>query len=101
MVRKINVVFTDSENEDFGTELVEVILLANDVTLNRYSSEAVIRLIDLPCSESQGVTHIDLATCRRLEVDFLALDNPRVDKLGLEWIINAPFIDVIRAFAKK
>ncbi|WP_157684532.1 hypothetical protein [Cytobacillus praedii] len=79
----------------------EVVLLANDITLDRYDNEAVIRMIDEPINEDQEVAHIDLATCGRLEVSFLALDNPLVDKLGLDWIVNAPFIEVIRELAKK
>lgn len=101
MVRKINVVFTDSESDEFGASESEVYLLANDITLDRYDNEAVIRMIDEPVNESQEVAHIDLATCGRLEVSFLALDNPLVDKLGLDWIVNASFIEVIRALAEK
>jgi len=100
MVRKISVVFTDSESDEFETVITEATLLTNDVILERFGSETTVLVTDEPISDEQALAHIDLATCRRLEISFLALDNLLVDKYGLDWIANASFIDVIRALAK-
>ncbi|MEH7119069.1 hypothetical protein V7128_16885 [Neobacillus vireti] len=97
MVRKIKAVSVASDDADFGTHEHEVVLLAEDVVLEQCDDEAIIFILEEAVRDDQDTVQIDRATCERLSVDFLAKETKR----GLEWIINASFLQVIRYLAEK
>ncbi|WP_394136893.1 hypothetical protein [Cytobacillus oceanisediminis] len=100
MVRYIKAIFTASDDPDFGEEVDTVILLAPDLVLERFDDEAGIFVLKHSLKENQSLVAIDRATCKRFEVDFLALDNPKVEELDFRWIAQAGFLQIVRAFAK-
>ena len=101
-MRKIKAVFTSSKDSDFDCSVGDVLLLAPNIILERdRGSGTVVRIIRENVVADQDLVRIDLDECLGLEVEFLSLDNTVVDELGLDWIINAKFIDILRAFAEK
>lgn len=99
MVRYIRAIFTASDDPVYGEEVDDVILLAPDMVLERFDNEAGIFVLEHSVKENQPIVAIDRATCKRFEVDFLALDNPKVDELDFRWIAQASFLQIVRAFA--
>lgn len=99
MVRYIRAIFTASDDPDFGEEMDDVILLAPDMILERFDDEAGIFVLEHSVKENQSIVSIDRANCKRFEVDFLALENPKVEELDFRWIAQAGFLQIVRVFA--
>jgi hypothetical protein len=100
-VRKIKAVYTVSDDPDFGIVEDEVYVLAPNIILERSYNDAVILIPNEPISDDQNIVYIDRADCGMFEVDFLDGQNERVDALGLEWLVNASFLEVIYELAVK
>ncbi|NWQ40378.1 hypothetical protein MLOOGBEN_06655 [Bacillus sp. EB106-08-02-XG196] len=100
-VRIIKAVYTVSDDPDFGIVEDEVYLLSPQVIFERHDNDAVIIIPNEPVRDDQNIVYVDRADCGMLEVDFLEGDNERVNALGLEWLANASFLEVIYKLAVK
>lgn len=97
MARKIKVIYSASDDPEFGTVEDEVILLSPDIVAEKYDdTDVVFYIATEPVAENQEVINIDRATCPRFEINF---DKP-VDKINYEQLSQFTFLDFIRTFAK-
>jgi hypothetical protein len=99
-MRKIRVVYTDSEDLDWFTEEIEEILLAPDMVLESTEDEPEIFVLDYPVKDDQKFIYIDRATCKRFHAEFLASDNPIMTEIDFEWLTKASFLQVVRVFSE-
>jgi hypothetical protein len=98
MVREVKVIYTVSDDPHFGIAEDKAILLAEDIVLEQFDNdEAIIFILDEAVRDDQDTVHVDRATCPRLSIDFLANETKR----GLDWIVNASFLQVVRYSAEK
>lgn len=100
MARPITAIFTIVNENGPEEDKAEVILLAEDLVLERFATEANIFLLDKAVTETDDVVRIDRSTCSRYDADFLAEDNERLTELGFDWLAGASLIEVLREFAK-
>jgi hypothetical protein len=100
-VRKIKAVYIVSDDPDFGVVEDEVYLLAPNIILERYDNDAVIIVLNEPVRDDQGIVYVDRADCGMLEVDFLDGNNERLEAMGLSWLANASFLEVVYELAVK
>jgi hypothetical protein len=97
MARLIKVIYTASDDPQFGTVEDEVIVLTPHIVAEKYDdTDVVFYVTKEPVAENQKVIEIDRATCPRFEINF---DQP-VDEVNFEQLAQFSFLDFICKFAK-
>jgi hypothetical protein len=93
MIREAKVIYTASDDPQFGTVEDEVIVLTPDIVAEKYDDTDVVFYVT---DTAQEVISIDRATCPRFELNF---DKP-VDEINYEQLTQLTFLEFIRTFAR-
>jgi hypothetical protein len=97
MTRVIKVIYTASDDPQFGTVEDEVIVLSPYILAEKYyDTDVVFYVTPEEIARNQEVVNIDRATCPRFEINF---EKP-VDEINYDQLSKLTFLDFIRAFAK-
>ncbi|MEO2074845.1 MAG: hypothetical protein ABGX20_05560 [Bacillus sp. (in: firmicutes)] len=95
MIRKIRVIYTASDDQEFGEVEDEVIVLSSDIVLERYDDTEGVFYITQVGNDQESII-IDRATCPSFLIDF---DKP-VDEINYEQLSKCTFLEFIRTFAR-
>lgn len=97
MIRKIRVIYTASDDPDFGPIEEEAVLIAPDMIIE--FNDDLGFLIIPPVAGDQEIVEIDRAKCSHFGLSLT--HNSKEREFEIEFLAEATFLDFIRKYASK